>query len=245
MERNYNESLEKHEVTASKDMGKSQDGKEESKSPLEKTLESEMKLPTNTDTSEQSSTQQGTFKDDKETLKDSKEKISKPNVHVKQSEVPAVFIKTESGYSHSFLFWLESCAHLENSNFMGFTEGIIKRLFTLIAKRKSLKPKITVMNITSVLEVICTGLFASLKVANMHANKLNPLILLPKFYTHHVASYDTINFTSHAFLDLVATSVLKNDDLKQLCNSCLHLLQKVLHLLLGTLNHPSMFYTML
>ena len=234
-ERNYNESLEKHKVMASKDnnnMGKSLDGKEESKSPSEKVLRNEMKFPTNTDKFEQSSIQKVKVENDKEVLKDnSKENISKPNIHERQSEVPTVLIKTESGYSHSFRFWLESCVFLENSNFMGFAECIIKRLFTLFAKRKSLKPKITVMNMTSMLEVICTGLFASLKVANMRASK----VLLPKFYVHHLSSYDPINFTPHAFLDLVPTSVAKSEDLKQLCNSCVYLLQKILQLLLGTI----------
>lgn len=171
---------------------------------------------------------------DKEILKDGKENIKKPNnVHEKQIEVPAVFIKTESGYSHTFFIWLDSCGHLENGNFMGFAEGVIKRLLILIAKRKSFKPKITVMNITSVLEVLCIGLFASLKAAAQHSYERNILILFPKFYEHFVTSYDPINFTSCEFLDLVTTSVAKSEDLKQLYDSCLHLLQRMLQLLLG------------
>jgi len=164
---------------------------------------------------------------DKETLNNDNKKFNKPNI---QDEVPAVFVKTESGYSHSFNVWLQGCAHLDNGNFMGFAEGVIKRLFILIAKRKSLKPKISLQNITSILEVICIGLFGSLKAAGMHANKINPLILFPKFYEHSVTS---INFTTHAFLTLVATSVAKSKDLKQLYYSCLHLLQRILQLLVG------------
>ena len=151
----------------------------------------------------------------------------------KQDEVPAIFIKIESGYSHSFFAWINSCAYLENGNFMGFAEGVIKRLLILIAKRKSFKPKITVMNITSVLEVLCIGLIASLKAAAQHAYKTNLLIMLPKFYEHFVTSYDPINFTSCAFLDLVTNSVAKSEDLKHIYNSCLHLLQRILQLLLG------------
>ena len=166
---------------------------------------------------------------DKETFKDSKENINKQYVH----EIPAVFIKTGIGYSHCFFVWLLSCELLENGNFMGFAEGIIKRLFILIAKRKSFKPKITVMNITSILEILSIGLFASLKAAAAHAYKTNPLILFPKFYEHCITSYDPINFTSDSFLDLVTTFIVKSKNLEQLYDSCLHLLQRILQLLLG------------
>ena len=199
---------------ASKDKEKSEevlDGKQESKN--EKLVKSE----------------------ESSTTTEKHKELSQKHLYEKQNEVPGIFIKTESGYSHSFFAWLNSCAHLENGNFMGFAEGVIKRLFILIAKRKSFKPKITVMNITSVLEVVCIGLFASLKAAALHANKTNPLILFPKFYEHFVSSYDPINFTSHAFLDLVTTSVAKNENLKQLYDSCLHLLQRILQLLLGNI----------
>ena len=222
-EENSKESLD--ELT-SKDMEKSLDGKEESEGPSEKILKTEVKSSIDNN-SKQSAKQKENLEDDK----DSKENNTLPNIHEKQSEIPAIFfINRESSCSHSFIFWIESCEHLENRNFMGFAEGIIKRLFNLIAKRKSLKPKITVMNITFVLEIICTGLFASLKVASMRASK----ILLPKFYAHYVASHDPINFTPHALLHLVATSVAKSEDLKRLCSSCLHLLQRILQLLLGT-----------
>ena len=164
---------------------------------------------------------------DTETLKDSKESINKPYVH----EVPAVFIKTELGYSHCFFVWLLSCELLENGNFMGFAEGIIKRLFILIAKRKSFKPKITVMNITSILEILSIGLFASLKASH----KTNLPILFPKCYEHCVTSYDPINFTSDSFLDLVTTFVVKSKNLEELYDSCLHLLQRILQLLLGNI----------
>ena len=157
----------------------------------------------------------------------------------KQDEVPGIFIKTESGYSHSFFAWLNSCAQLENGNFMRFAEGVIKRLFILIAKRKLFNPKITVMNITSVLEVLCIGLFASLKAAARYAYKTNLLILFPKFYEHLVTSYDPINFTSRAFLDLVTTSVAKSEDLRQLYDRCLHLLHRILQLLLGNIEFSS------
>ena len=201
---------------------------EESSTTIEKSKESSsMKY-------EQSNEESKECLQDKEKLKDTKENIKKPN-NVREKQNAAIFIKTESGYSHSFFTWLDSCAHLENGNFMGFAEGVIKRLLILIAKRKSFNPKITVMNITSVLEVLCIGLFASLKAAARHAYKTNLLILFPKFYEHFVTSYDPINFTSHAFLDLVTTSVEKSENLRQLYDSCLHLLQRILQLLLGNI----------
>ena len=221
------------EETISKGQKPVLDDKQESKN--EKLVKSEEPSTTTEKHKESYEHTENSKKDlkDEETSKDSKENKRKPIVHEKKNEVPAVFIKTESGFAHSFFAWLNSCAHLENGNFMGFAEGVIKRLFILIAKRKSLKPKITVMNITSVLEVLCIGLFASLKAAALHTYKTNPLILLPKFYEHFVTSYDPINFTSHAFLDLIATSVAKSENLEQLYHSCLHLLQRILQLLLG------------
>ena len=243
-EESYKETLKLFVVT-SQDKEKSKgvlDGKQDFKN--EKLVKSE-ESPTTTEKCKESlsikyeltsksneQSKEGLY--DKEISKDGKENIKKPNnVHEKQIEVPAVFIKTESGYSHSFFIWLDSCGHLENGNFMGFAEGVIKRLLILIAKRKSFKPKITVMNITSVLEVLCIGLFASLKAAAQHSYERNILILFPKFYEHFVTSYDPINFTSCEFLDLVTTSVAKSEDLKQLYDSSLHLLQRMLQLLLG------------
>ena len=223
------------EETISKGQKPVLDGKQESKN--EKLVKSEEPSTTTEKHKESYEHTENSKKDlkDEEILKDSKENNRKPNVHEKKNEVPPLFIKTESGFSHSFDIWLQSCAHLEDGNFMGFAEGV-KRLFILIAKRKALKTKITVMNITSVLEVLCIGLFASLKAAaGLLAYKTNPLIVFPKFYKHLVTSYDPINFTSHAFLDLLTNSVAKSENLKQLYDSCLYLLQRILQLLLGNI----------
>ena len=147
----------------------------------------------------------------------------------------AFFISSNSNYTHIFFAWLQGCKYLENVNFMGFAEGIIEQLFVLIAKRKSFKPKITILNIIYVLEIISIGLFGSLQVVDAHVSRrnLSIKILLPKFYEHLVASFDPINFTPHTFLDLVANSVGKSQNFKQIYTNSLYLLQRTFHLLLG------------
>ena len=178
-----------------------------------------------------------------------KEKVSKEKSQDKQSNDKrnntkktnqsqlneAMFIQNDSNYSHIFFAWLQSCRCLENTNFMGFAGGVIEQLFILIAERKSLKPKITVLNITYVLEIISIGLFGSLQAALVHMNRRNSSIplLFPQFYEHLVTSFDPINFTLQAFLDLVAASVVKDKNFKQINEYSLYLLQKVFYLLLG------------
>ena len=144
------------------------------------------------------------------------------------------FTSSDSNCSHVFFVWLQSCKCLENADFMGFAKGITER-FILMVSRKSFKPNITVINITYMLEIICIGLFGSLQAADAHINKRNTSVclLFPKFYEHLVTSFDPINFTPHAFLDLIITSVASSKNPKQIKSSCLHLLQLIFHLLLG------------
>ena len=172
-------------------------------------------------------------KDDQSTLSNDKQNNTK---QINQSQLnEALFIQNESNYSHIFSAWLQSCMYLENINFMGFAEGVVVQLFILIAKRKSFKPKITVLNITYVLEIICIGLFGSLQAALVHMNRRNSSIqlLFPKFYEHLVTLFDPINFTPHAFLDLVATSVARDKNFKQINAYSLYFLQRIFNLLLG------------
>ena len=178
-------------------------------------------------------------KSSKEKSKDEQLTLSNNTKQTNQSQLnEALFIKqNDSYYSHIFSAWLQSCRCLENVNFMGFAEGVIEQLFILIAKRKSFKPKITVVNITYVLEIICIGLFGSLQAAHAHMNRRNSSIqlLFPKFYEHLVTLFDPINFTPHEFLDLVATSVVKCKDknFEQIYGYSLYLLQRMFDLLMG------------
>ena len=171
----------------------------------------------------------------KEKSKDEQSNDKQNTKKTNQSQLnEAMFIQNNSSYSHIFFAWLQSCRCLGNTNFMGFAGGVIEHLFIIIAKRKSFKPKITVLNITYVLEIISIGLFGSLQAALVHMNRRNSIpLLFPKFYEHLVTSFDPINFTPQAFLDIVATSVVNDKNFKQINEYSLCLLQKIFYLLLG------------
>ena len=170
------------------------------------------------------------------TILTDKQNDNKKTDHNQPIKNSALFIKLDdSNYSHIFFTWLQSCKCLENNDFMAFAEGIVEHLLILVAKRKPLKPKITVLNITYILEILCTGLFGSLQVADTHTNRTKSIkVLFPKFYEHSAASFDPINFTPHAFLDIVAVSVSKSKSkFKEIHTKSLHLLQTMFYLLLG------------
>ena len=171
----------------------------------------------------------------KEKSKNEQSNVKQNTKKTNQSQLnEAMFIQNDSNYSHIFFAWLHSCRCLENINFMGFAGGVIEQLFILIAERESFKPKITVLNITYVLEIISIGLFGSLQAALVHMNRRKSIpLLFPKFYEHLVTSFDPINFTPQAFLDIVATSVVNDKNFKQINEYSLYLLQKILYLLLG------------
>ena len=172
-------------------------------------------------------------------VKDKQSTVDKQSNTTKQTEQSSLdeiyFIPSDSNCSHIFFAWLQSCKYLESADFMGFAKGIIEQLFIVMARRKSIKPKITVINITHLLEMICIGLFGSLQAADAHINRRNTSVhlLFPKFYEYVVSRFDPINFTPQAFLDLVVTAISNSKNVRQIKSSSLHLLQVIFHLLLG------------
>ena len=160
-----------------------------------------------------------------------KELEKKQEKFQKHIETPGVLlVDRNSGYHHGFFTWLKCCELLENGNFLGFAEGLIKKLLFLIVKRKSIKPKIQVLDLISLLEVTCTGLFGSLQVANIIKNVS---ILLPESYEHTVKAFDGINSAKCTLLNSVANSATEMVHSKNMSDLSLHLLQQTLFLLLG------------
>jgi len=71
-------------------------------------------------------------------------------------QVPGVLTEMQCGYSHVFFTWLCCCQqlHTEKGDFMCFAEGVIYGLLFPIVKRNSIKPKLEVINLISLLECL-------------------------------------------------------------------------------------------
>jgi len=201
-----------------------------------------IKLQKETNDKERKDSNKAKEKSKKEACKENPKKDNIPEevqeILLKHNHTPGVLIedKKSGQYSHGFLNWLKYCKMLEGGNFIGFAEGVIKKLLFLIIKRKSIKYKIKVLDLISLLEVICTGLLGSLQVANVIENLS---IILPESYEHAIKAFDSINSPNCAILNSVANSISEKDLSKKVFYLSLHLLQKVLQLLLGELEQSS------
>ena len=178
-------------------------------------------------------------KSENEAFRDNPKKVDdNQEILQRHDHIPGVLVedKNSGQYSHGFFNWLRCCKLLEGGNFIGFAEGTIKKLLLLIVKRKSIKPKIKVLDLISLLEVICTGLLGSLQVSNVIENLR---IVLPESYEHAVKAFDGINSAKCAILNSVANSSTENELARKVFYLSLHLLKKILQLLLGELEQSS------
>lgn len=147
------------------------------------------------------------------------------------NETPGVLlVDKNSEHHHGFFTWLKCCKLLESGNFFGFAEGVIKRLLFLVVKRKSIKPKIKVLDLISMLEIICTGLFGLLQVTDVMENLT---VSLPENYEHAVKFFDGLNSTEFVLLNAVANSATTVKHSRKDFDLSLHLLQQTFYLLLG------------
>ena len=198
---------------------------EEEEAKWTKVKQKETELKENNTIKEEISDQR--CKTEKKKGKKQKHKDEKSKEH---DEIPGVLAQTESGYSHEFFKWLRCCRQLENGNFMGFAEGVIRRLLFSIVKTESIKPKLKVLNLISVLEVVCTGLLGSLKVTNV---KRNLHVLLPESYEHTLTVFDAIVAGKYTLLNSITNTSAESVYMEKVFDSARYLLQETLWLLLG------------
>ena len=163
-----------------------------------------------------------------------------------RKQIPYTFVynRADQKYAHVFSMWLQACSlvHKEWNPKIIISSRIIVELFIqIIARRPSLRPTISVINLVNVACIFSTALLAIISQCYQLLHQ-NSTIAVPNTYLHIVKFFDclTCQTSSDTRLLNVCVEEVKRSErantLSKLKQGALELLQKILDVLVGKFN---------
>ena len=152
-----------------------------------------------------------------------------------------VFNLADERYAHVFSMWLKACSLVHKEKIIVSSKIIVGHFVQIIAKRKSLRPTISVINLVNIVSIFSTALLA---VTSQCCQLLGQTftIAVPSSYLHIVKFFDILTCQeSHdtRLLKACVEEVKRNERANSLLNlkqRAIELLTKILNVLVGKFN---------